>query len=175
MRPRFLAALLAVVVVALGLFLQRAALRQWLFDLTGEEKLASQVRGLGQLATDLLRPRLDLQADVPIQYNGVNPFGINTFLQQEVEPAKRERQVQLIAEAGFHWLRQEFPWSDIEIGGKGNFDDCRNGPCISAWAKYDDIVSLAFLLTFGAVAVAVALSFGLGGREAAGRQMEYWL
>jgi hypothetical protein len=39
----------------------------------------------------------------------------------------------------------------------------------------DDIVNLAFLLTFGAVAVAVALSFGLGGREAAGRQMEYWL
>ena len=39
----------------------------------------------------------------------------------------------------------------------------------------DDIVNLAFLLTFGAVAVAGALSFGLGGREAAGRQMEYWL
>ncbi len=39
----------------------------------------------------------------------------------------------------------------------------------------DDIVNLAFLLTFGAVAVVVALSFGLGGREAAGRQMEHWL
>jgi hypothetical protein len=39
----------------------------------------------------------------------------------------------------------------------------------------DDIVNLGFLLTFGAVAVAFALSFGLGGREAAGRQMEYWL
>jgi hypothetical protein len=39
----------------------------------------------------------------------------------------------------------------------------------------DDIVNFAFVLTFGAVAVAVALSFGLGGREAAGRQMEYWL
>jgi Conserved TM helix len=39
----------------------------------------------------------------------------------------------------------------------------------------DDIVNLAFLLTFGAVAVAVALSFGLGGREAAGKQMEHWL
>ena len=39
----------------------------------------------------------------------------------------------------------------------------------------DDIVNLAFLLAFGAVAVAVALSFGLGGREAAGKQMEYWL
>ena len=36
----------------------------------------------------------------------------------------------------------------------------------------DDIVNLAFGLTLGAVAVAFALSFGLGGREAAGRQME---
>lgn len=33
----------------------------------------------------------------------------------------------------------------------------------------DDIVNLAFGLTLGAIAVAVALSFGLGGREAAGR------
>lgn len=39
----------------------------------------------------------------------------------------------------------------------------------------DDIVNLAFGLTLGSVAVAVALSFGLGGREAAGRQMEHWL
>ncbi len=39
----------------------------------------------------------------------------------------------------------------------------------------DDIVNLAFGLTLGAVAISVALSFGLGGREAAGKQMEYWL
>lgn len=39
----------------------------------------------------------------------------------------------------------------------------------------DDIVDLAFGLTLGAVAVAFALAFGLGGREAAGKQMEYWL
>lgn len=39
----------------------------------------------------------------------------------------------------------------------------------------NDIVNLAFGLTLGAVAVAVALSFGLGGREAAGKQMEFWL
>ncbi len=49
------------------------------------------------------------------------------------------------------------------------------GMGLRAMGIADDIVSLAFLLTFGAVAVAVALSFGLGGREAAGRQMEYWL
>ncbi len=39
----------------------------------------------------------------------------------------------------------------------------------------NDIVNLAFGLTLGAVAIAVALSFGLGGREAAGKQMEHWL
>ncbi|MGC9238892.1 MAG: mechanosensitive ion channel [Acidithiobacillus sp.] len=39
----------------------------------------------------------------------------------------------------------------------------------------DDIVNLAFGLTLGAVAVAVALSFGLGGREAAGRFLNHWL
>ncbi|GAA5220225.1 mechanosensitive ion channel [Membranihabitans marinus] len=37
----------------------------------------------------------------------------------------------------------------------------------------DKIVNLAFGLTLGAIAVAIALSFGLGGREAAGKQMEY--
>jgi hypothetical protein len=39
----------------------------------------------------------------------------------------------------------------------------------------DDIVNMAFAFTFGAMAIAIALSFGLGGRDAAGRQMEYWL
>ena len=143
MRPRLIVAALVLVVSGLGLFSQRAALNRWLFNLTGEVALAAQVRALGQLATDLIRPPLNLQPEVPIQHNGVNPFGVNTFLQQEVEPAKRGRQVQLIAEAGFHWLRQEFPWADIEISGKGNFQDCRNGPCISAWDKYDNIVNLA--------------------------------
>lgn len=39
----------------------------------------------------------------------------------------------------------------------------------------DDIVNLAFGLTLGSIAVAIALSFGLGGREAAGKQMDHWL
>ncbi len=46
---------------------------------------------------------------------------------------------------------------------------------LRAMGLADDIVNLAFGLTLGAIAVAVALSFGLGGREAAGKQMEYWL
>ncbi|HZY43846.1 MAG TPA: cellulase family glycosylhydrolase, partial [Anaerolineae bacterium] len=72
-----------------------------------------------------------------------SPFGVNTFLEQEVEPAKRDRQLQMIQDAGFKWIRQQFPWADIEISAKGNFDDCRNPPCISAWTKYDNIVELA--------------------------------
>ena len=39
----------------------------------------------------------------------------------------------------------------------------------------DDIVNLAFGLTLGAVAVAFALAFGLGGREAAGRLAMRWV
>jgi Mechanosensitive ion channel, conserved TM helix len=46
---------------------------------------------------------------------------------------------------------------------------------LRAMGLADDIVNLAFGLTLGSIAVAVALSFGLGGREAAGRQMEHWL
>jgi len=38
----------------------------------------------------------------------------------------------------------------------------------------DDIVNLAFGLVLGAVAVATALAFGLGGREAAGRVADRW-
>lgn len=39
----------------------------------------------------------------------------------------------------------------------------------------NDIVNMAFGLTLGAIAVAAALAFGLGGREAGGKQMEYIL
>lgn len=46
---------------------------------------------------------------------------------------------------------------------------------LRAMGLADDIVNLAFGLTLGSVAVAIALAFGLGGREAAGKQMEYWL
>jgi hypothetical protein len=38
-----------------------------------------------------------------------------------------------------------------------------------------DIINLAFGLLIGAIAVAVALAFGLGGREIAGRELDKWL
>jgi len=39
----------------------------------------------------------------------------------------------------------------------------------------DDIVNLAFGLMLGAIAVAIALAFGLGGREIASRELGQWL
>jgi hypothetical protein len=39
----------------------------------------------------------------------------------------------------------------------------------------DEIVVIAFGLLMGAVAVAAALAFGLGGREIAARELENWL
>lgn len=113
------------------------------FAHTGEEHLLPQIRGMGQLAADALRPQPRTAPDAPVAHAGVNPFGINIFLEQEVEPEKRERAMQMIAEAGFHWLRQEFPWEDIEIHGKGDFEDRRHEPHRSAWEKYDNIVGLA--------------------------------
>jgi hypothetical protein len=39
----------------------------------------------------------------------------------------------------------------------------------------NDIVNLAFGLLLGAIAVAGALAFGLGGREMAARKLEEWV
>lgn len=114
-----------------------------LFELTGEEAFSAQVKGLTDLSADLLRPRLDLAEETPAAHSGVNPFGVNVFLEQEPDPAVREQAVRLAAEAGFKWLRQEFVWEDIEIHGKGDFEDRRHEPQRSAWEKYDHIVDLA--------------------------------
>ena len=46
---------------------------------------------------------------------------------------------------------------------------------LRAMGLANDIVNMAFGMTLGAAAIAFALSFGIGGREAAGKQMEHWL
>jgi len=112
------------------------------FYLTGEEELLPQVAGVVQLAFNLIRPPLQLAEDVPVAHTGLNPFGVNTFLQNEADPLKRRRAIEMIAAAGFRWIRQEFPWEDIEIHGPGDTIDRRHTPPRSAWEKYDQIVDL---------------------------------
>jgi len=138
-------AIVVLAVLGLGLWgwSQRTTWQERLFFLTGEEAWGAQAKALTDLMADQFRPRLNLADDRFIPHADVNPFGVNVFLEQEVEPAKRERVVRMAAEAGFRWLRQEFPWEDIEIHGKGDFIDRRNDPPRSAWEKYDHIVDLA--------------------------------
>lgn len=129
--------------VASGLLLFRQPLQAMLFNLTGEEALLPQLSGTVQYGLSQFQLPLHTADGVPVQYSDLNPYGINTFLQTEVEPAKREEAMRLISEAGITWIRQEFPWEDIEIHGKGDFEDRRNEPFRSAWEKYDHIVDLA--------------------------------
>ena len=142
-RLPWLAGILLAGLVVIAAFLARQRIQSVLFDLTGEERLFSQLKGLTDLSADLLRPRLNLAPNAAVQHADVNPFGVNVFLNEEAEPAKREQTVRLAAEAGFHWLRQEFPWQDIEIHGKGDFEDRRNPPARSEWDKYEEVVALA--------------------------------
>jgi len=130
------------VLIVIGLIVGRPYLSPILANWTGEEDYREQLKGtIALLLLRLTKPQPDTQPYVPIAHAGVNPFGINTFLEQEVEPEKVERSLRMIRDAGFHWIRQEFPWEDIEISKKGDFWDHKWN--ISAWEKYDRIVNLA--------------------------------
>src|SRR5690554_1324256 len=59
------------------------------FNLTGEEALPSQVRGMVQWALGWLRPLPNTALHVPVIHTDLPPFGINTELEQEVEIEKR--------------------------------------------------------------------------------------
>lgn len=111
--------------------------------ITGEEELAPQVRGAGHWLSGRLRPYPNLAPLEPVRHAGLYPFGINTFLQSESEPDKVEQSLDMIAEAGFGWIRQEFAWEDLEIHRNGWYVDLRNNDIRDAWAKYDRIVDLA--------------------------------
>ncbi len=142
-KPLFISILTILIVVA-SLFLWRGSLRSFLYNWTGEEDLAEQVKGMGALLLiRLTQPPVETAPYLPIAHAGLNPYAVSTFLEQEVEEAKVRRALEMIREAGFHWIRQQFPWEDIEIHGKGDFMDRRTQPHKPSWEKYDRIVALA--------------------------------
>ena len=73
------------------------------------------------------------QADVP-------PLGVNLFLDREPEEGVMRRTLALAQQMGAHWVKQQFPWDQIEPDGKGDFWDERYGR--STWEHYDLIVRL---------------------------------
>ncbi len=148
---RRLVALFLVAISLLGLDLRfRGLAWQFIWSQTGEETPLAQLRGLVEVAGNLLRHPLDTDPLAAIDHKADVPYGINTFLQQEVEADKIEAMLRMIHAAGFRWLRQEFPWEDIETDGRGQYTDSRldrDGDgirdTIDAWLKYDQIVDLS--------------------------------
>ena len=100
---------LILLLLALGVFLARDSISQPLADWTGEEDTEWQIKGLYYLAVSAIQPPYETADFAPMKYTDVNPFGINVFLEQEVEESKIRQSLQLIRDAGFHWIRQEFP------------------------------------------------------------------
>ncbi|MCP4417605.1 MAG: cellulase family glycosylhydrolase [Chloroflexi bacterium] len=134
--------------VVLLLFLVALLLSIWppvgsLYELTGEDEPLAQLRGVIHWLNTAVRPQPQLAPEIIPQLADVSPFGVNTFLEQEAEIEKRAISLQLAQRAGFQFMRQEFVWEDIEIHGKGDFEDRRHDPFRSAWEKYDNIVDLA--------------------------------
>ncbi len=72
-----------------------------------------------------------------------NGMGVNTFLDRETNLSDITRTLEMIKAAGFTWVRQEFPWEDIEPTPKGFQRVDPDGKPRSTWAKYDFIVSEA--------------------------------
>jgi len=145
---RILAVGVVVVILAVGVvgldLRGRGPIWQALYRMTGEERPINQLVGFVHYLGNLTRQQPSTADDVPVNITVDNPIGVNTFLEQEPEFAKRERSMQMIVEAGIGWIRQEFTWQDIEIHGRGDFIDRRNdAQGVDAWLKYDSIVNLA--------------------------------
>ena len=134
-RPRLLLGLLVTgLTLLLGLLLgQRTALWNAL-DLQTRHQLIA-------LVSQATARRPETADQISITPRVENPLGANTFLEQDVTLEARRRSLDMLQEAGFGWIRQQFPWSSIEPVAKGQFLDRVLGT--DTWEVYDSIVDLA--------------------------------
>jgi hypothetical protein len=63
----------------------------------------------------------------------------------------------------------------LALGARGAILVLAGAMALREMGLANEIISLAFGLLLGAIAVAVALAFGLGGREVAARELDGWL
>jgi hypothetical protein len=118
--------------------------RSWLYSATGEESYLEGLKGVGALALlGVTGPHPQLAPDEPLRELSTGPYGANVFLQLEADPENVRKSYQYLHDGGLTWARQQFPWEDIEIHARGDYEDRRNEPPRSAWDKYDRIVQLA--------------------------------
>src|SRR5579862_6779887 len=75
-----------------------------------------------------------------VRFTDVNPYGVNVFLDREVEEWKLRRELQMVKDAGIGFVKQEIPWFEIEPVQKGQYVDTKfNKP---SWDKYDKLIDL---------------------------------
>ncbi len=86
-------------------------------------------------------PEIRRRQSSPIALANVWPWGVNTFLDLEVESWKRRQTLKMISDAGIRWMKQHIPWADLEIPSRGEYFDASARR--STWEKYDEIVDLA--------------------------------
>lgn len=135
-------------VTAIAVLAALAPLFGWAKEVTGEESVTEAAKGAVALVLlETRRPGAepDLAPFAPATHKDVRAHGVNAFLQLEADPAVVRRSLATLASAGVHWVRQEFPWEDIEIHGRSDFEDRRQAPYRSGWDKYDRMVDEAHL------------------------------
>jgi polysaccharide biosynthesis protein PslG len=129
---------LLVVVLIVGIVVARGQVRHDVADLLGV-RVKNDVLAVSTL---LLAPPVETDDLAPIREDGLPPYAVNVFLDQEVQTANVVRSLDLIQAAGFRFIKQELLWSDVERPQKGAFEDAAVAGK-SAWDKYDRIVDLA--------------------------------
>lgn len=77
-----------------------------------------------------------------VPFTDVNPYGADFLLDTEAEEWKIDKTLEMAHEAGIGWVKQQFPWEDLQLspGPNGYWDNRLNE---STWDKYDRIVRLA--------------------------------
>ncbi len=137
-RHAWLVALLLLPLALVGAGLLSSPLRQaasqWLDMETRNDLMA--------LATSLEMRPTNTADLVPIAHTGVNPYGVNVFINQEVEESKVRRSLEAIRDAGFGWVKMQMLWSEIERPARGRYEDEKVAG-ESSWAKYDRVVNLS--------------------------------
>jgi hypothetical protein len=79
----------------------------------------------------------------PIPHTDVSQLGVNAYnLQFEPDQVIVTRTLEAVRALGARYVRMQMPWEDVEIHGKGDFEDRRNPDHVqSAWDKYDFIMA----------------------------------
>lgn len=86
---------------------------------------------------------LTLRQPDEVPLSEIQPYGVNTFLHKEVDSWKKDKTLAMAQDMGVGWIKQQFPWAEIEyrVDPQRPFWDVKNNQ--NAWAKFDGIVQLA--------------------------------